>query len=98
MPRSRLCRKPLSSFTKKACRRQAAAKQIKLSTILRRAIELHPNFGLALNELGVQYLRKGELDKLRTALVKGASDLSRRAGAAAELWHRAVTAEEVCGS
>jgi len=37
---------------------------------LRRATELHPNFGLALNELGVQYLRKGQLDKAAEALQK----------------------------
>ena len=37
---------------------------------LKRAIALHPNFGLALNELGVQYLRKGELDKAAEVLTK----------------------------
>lgn len=37
---------------------------------LRRAVDLHPNFGLALNELGVQYLRKGQLDKAADALTK----------------------------
>ena len=38
---------------------------------LKRAVDLHPNFGLALNELGVQYLRKGELDKAEEVLRKG---------------------------
>lgn len=37
---------------------------------LRRAVGLHPNFGLALNELGVLYLRKGQLDKAAEALTK----------------------------
>ncbi len=37
---------------------------------LKRAVALHPAFGLALNELGVQYLRKGELDKAAEVLVK----------------------------
>lgn len=37
---------------------------------LKRAVELHPNFGLALNELGVQYLRKGQLDHAAEALSK----------------------------
>lgn len=36
----------------------------------KRAVELHPNFGLALNELGVQYMKKGELDKAEEALTK----------------------------
>jgi tetratricopeptide (TPR) repeat protein len=31
---------------------------------------LHPNFGLALNELGVQYLKKGQLDKAAEMLQK----------------------------
>lgn len=35
---------------------------------LKRAVDLHPNFGLALNELGVQYLRKGQLDKAAAVL------------------------------
>ena len=37
---------------------------------LRRAIVLHPNFGLALNELGVLYLKKGQLDKAADVLQK----------------------------
>jgi Flp pilus assembly protein TadD len=37
---------------------------------LKHAIDLYPDFGLALNELGVQYLRKSELDKAAEVLVK----------------------------
>jgi Flp pilus assembly protein TadD len=37
---------------------------------LKRAVDLHPNFGLALNELGVQYLKRGELDKAAEVLSK----------------------------
>jgi Flp pilus assembly protein TadD len=37
---------------------------------LKRAVELHPNFGLALNELGVQYMKKGQYDKAADALGK----------------------------
>jgi Flp pilus assembly protein TadD len=37
---------------------------------LKRAVDLHPDFALALNELGVQYLRKGQLDKAAEVLTK----------------------------
>jgi Flp pilus assembly protein TadD len=37
---------------------------------LKRAVELHPDFVLALNELGVLYLKKGELDKAAEVLSK----------------------------
>ena len=35
-----------------------------------RAIILHPKFGLALNELGVLYLKRGDLDRAEEAFVK----------------------------
>jgi tetratricopeptide (TPR) repeat protein len=37
---------------------------------LKLAIELYPDFGLALNELGVQYLRRGALEQAAEALQK----------------------------
>jgi Tfp pilus assembly protein PilF len=36
----------------------------------KRAVELHPDFGLALNELGVQYMKKGELERAEETLTK----------------------------
>ena len=36
----------------------------------KRAVELHPDFGLALNELGAQYMKKGDLEKAEEALTK----------------------------
>jgi len=38
--------------------------------LFKKAIELYPNFGLALNELGVQYLKRGALDSAAEALQK----------------------------
>ena len=43
---------------------QQAIEQLKL------AVAVHPQFGLALNELGVQYLKTGQLDKSADALKK----------------------------
>jgi len=35
---------------------------------LRQAVSLHPNFGLALNELGVQYLKRGQVESAAKSL------------------------------
>ena len=61
---------PLSSFTKRAWSLRDRAKPKRRSTSLKKAVGLHPNFGLALNELGVQYLKRGELDKAAEAFTK----------------------------
>ena len=55
----------------------------------KRAVALHPAFGLALNELGVQYLRKGELDKAAEVLVKAIQIAPEAPEPSLNLWNRA---------
>jgi len=62
--------KPAVAFYEKGLEFARANETDKAIDQFRRAIELHADFGLALNELAVQYMRKGQYDKAADALAK----------------------------
>src|SRR5688572_25287766 len=60
--------KPAVELYKQAIESARTGESDKAIEQLKRAVALYPGFALALNELGVQYLKRGQVDKAAEAL------------------------------